>query len=175
MKKNLITLVFFLVTFSLNAQSLDYTTWQSHNVITPTLKNLITIVDCSDNQFASLMKRYGYWESKDIEASDYTHQIFENNSLDFYLDNNDGLGANYIELSETYRHAQIFGRILGVYPKNALVQLRSSLKPYFKDRTSEGIDRFVIPDKGIGGYLVQIQMHGRTHYNIHIQHFSKLH
>lgn len=75
--------------------SLDYTNRQvgssSHKIITLTLKNLITIVDCSSDQFSAYMKQYGYWISKDMTASDYTHILYENNSLDFYLDGSDGL------------------------------------------------------------------------------------
>lgn len=157
------------------AQYLEATTLRSHKVITPTIKNLKTIVDCSSNQFATLMQNYGYWPSRDIQASDYTHQIYENNSLDFYLDGNDGLGANYIEMSETYKHAQIFGNLATVYPRNALINLRNSLQPYYRDRTSDGVDRFVIEDGKGGGYLIQIVTPNNTHYNVHIQHFPRLH
>lgn len=121
------------------------------------------------------MKNYGYWPSKDLPGSDYTHMLYENNSLDFYLDGNDGLGVNYIELSETYRHAQIFGGLSNIYPRNALVNLRNALTPYYRDTTQDGIDRFVIPDSVGGGYLIQILIKQRTHYEVHIQHFAKLH
>lgn len=155
--------------------TLDFTVKQSHKVIVPTLKNLRTLVDCSSDQFSVLMKQYGYWQSKDIEASDYTHLIYENNSLDFYMDGGDGEGCNYIEMSEVYKHAHIFGKISNVLPVNALINLRKELTPYFRDKTSDGIERFVVEDGKGGGYLVQIYINNKTHYNIHIQHFSKLH
>lgn len=161
--------------FTTSAQYLDATTLMSHKVITLTIKNLKTIVDCTSNQFASLMQNYGYWPSRDIQASDYTHQIYENNSLDLYLDGNNGLGANYIEMSETYKHAQIFGNLSTVYPRNALINLRNSLQPYYHDRTTDGIERFVIEDGKGGGYLIQIVTPNNTQYNVHIQHFPTLH
>ena len=131
--------------------------------------------DCSSSQFALLMENYGYWRSKDLQGSDYTHLLYENNSLDFYLDGNDGLGVNYIELSETYRHAQFFGGLSNIYPHNSLVNLRNALKPYYRDTTQEGIERFVLEDGVGGGYLIQILIKQRTHYEVHIQHFAKLH
>lgn len=175
--KNLILSLLLIVCSATigSAQSLDYTTWQSHKVITLSIRNLVTIVDCSSNQFALLMKNYGYWRSKDLQGSDYTHMLYDNNSLDFYLDGNDGLGVNYIELSETYRHAQFFGGLSNIYPRNALVNLRTALRPYYRDITQDGIERFVIEDGVGGGYLIQIVIKQRTHYEVHIQHFAKLH
>lgn len=176
MKKFLVLIFLFVCAISTSsAQTLDYSTWQSHKVITLSIRNLITIVDCSSDQFSVLMKNYGYWRSKDFQGSDYTHLLYENNSLDFYLDGNDGLGVNYIELSETYRHAQIFGSLSNIYPHNALVNLRSALKQYYRDTTQDGIDRFVMEDGRGGGYLIQILIKQRTHYEVHIQHFAKLH
>ena len=176
MKNLILTLLITVCATTISsAQTLDYTTWQSHKVITLSLRNLITIVDCSSNQFSALMKNYGYWPSKELQGSDYTHMLYENNSLDFYLDGNDGLGVNYIEQSETYRHAQIFGGLSRVYPRNALVNLRNALTPYYRDRTPNGVDRFVVEDGVGGGYLIQILIKNRTHYEVHIQHFAKLH
>lgn len=176
MKKIYITLLLIVCAATISsAQTLDYTTWHSHKVITLSIKNLITIVDCSSNQFSSLMKSHGYWPSKDLQGSDYTHMLYENNSLDFYLYGNDGLGVNYIEQSETYRHAQIFGGLSNIYPHNALANLRKVLTPYYRDTTQEGIDRFVIEDGVGGGYLIQILIKQRAHYEVHIQHFAKLH
>ena len=176
MKNLILTLILIasVVTTS-SAQTLDCTTWQSHKVITLSIRNLVTIVDCSSSQFALLMENYGYWRSKDLQGSDYTHLLYENNSLDFYLDGNDGLGVNYIELSETYRHAQFFGGLSNIYPHNSLVNLRNALKPYYRDTTQEGIERFVLEDGVGGGYLIQILIKQRTHYEVHIQHFAKLH
>lgn len=180
MKRLYIYIIFTVGYLSCAAQnSLDYANRQvgssSHKVITLTLKNLITIVDCSSDQFSAYMKQYGYWMSKDMTSSDYTHILYENNSLDFYLDGSDGLGSNYIEMSEAYKHAQIFGKISNVYPQNALARLRTELAPYYMDKTTDGIERFVVRDKEIGGYLIQIIITERTHYQIHIQHFLKLH
>lgn len=78
-------------------------------------------------------------------------------------------------MSEAYKHAQIFGKISNVYPQNALAKLRTELSPYYMDETTDGIERFVVKDKGNGGYLIQIIITERTHYQIHIQHFLKLH
>lgn len=172
--------IFLMAVLLCKAQgTLDYTNRYvgsyAHKVITPTIKNLKTIVDCTSDQFMALMKQYEYWQSKEMEPSDYTHIVYENNSLDFYLGNEDGLGANYIELSDTYKHAQIYGRLSMVYPQNALGKLRKDLTPYFRDRTSDGIERFVIEDGLGGGYLIQIVIQNNTHYQIHIQHFAKLH
>ena len=174
--KKILFLIYLLVCFATTspAQTLDCATWQSHKVITLSIRNLITIVDCSSSQFSLLMKNYGYWRSKDLQGSDYTHLLYENNSLDFYLYDNDGLGVNYIELSETYRHAQIFGGLSNIYPQNALVNLRKALTPYYRDTTKDGIDRFVIEDGMGGGYLIQILIKQRIHYEVHIQHFAKL-
>lgn len=155
-------------------QSLDYSTRNGHKVITLTINNLKTIVDCSSSQFSNLMKQYGYWPSRDIPASDYTHLIYENNGMDMFLDGNDGLGVNFIEMSETYRHAQIFGALNNVYPQNAFVSLRNSLNPYFVTRTSDGVDKYLIKDGKGGGYLIQIVINRSTHYEVHIQHYTKL-
>ena len=171
----IVCIAFCGVIFTSSSQYLETSNWMSHQVVTLSISNLKTIVDCTSNQFTSLMQRYGYWPSKDLQASDYTHLLYENNSLDFYLRGNDGLGANYIEMSETYKHAQIFGKISNIYPQNALVNLSNSLRPYYRDRTPEGIDRFVIEDGKGGGYLIQIVTPNNTHYNVHIQHFPKLH
>ena len=147
MKNLILTLLITVCATTISsAQTLDYTTWQSYKVITLSLRNLITIVDCSSNQFSALMKNYGYWPSKDLQGSDYTHKLYENNSIDLYLDGNDGLGVNYIELSEAYHHAQIFGGLSKIYPRNALVNLRNALTPYYRDTTKDGIERFVIEE-----------------------------
>lgn len=180
MKRVFITLSFVAIVLTCAAQKSlvfanRYVDNYAHKVITPTLANLVTIVDCTSSEFSLLMKQYGYWVSKDMEASDYTHLIYENNSLDFYLNGGNGEGANYIEMSETYKHAQVFGKLSNVFPNDALVKLRNELNPYFRDRTSEGIDRFVVEDDRGGGYLIQIVIQERTHYRIHIQHFAKLH
>lgn len=177
MKRLVVLLSFGVMALSCIAQkSLDYTNKYvgsyAHKVITPTLKNLKTIVNCPSGQFSELMKQYGYWKSK-MDASDYTHLIYENNSLDFYLDGGDGEGANYIEMSETYKHAQIFGRLSHMFPEDALIKLRKELNPYYRDRTPDGIERFVVEDGQGGGYLIQIVIQERTHYQIHIQHFAK--
>lgn len=179
MKKLVVLLLFGVLALPCAAQtSLDYANkyvgTYAHKVITPTLKNLKAIVDCSSGQFSALMKQYNYRKSE-MNASDYTHLIYDNNSVDFYLDGGDGEGANYIEMSETYKHAQIFGRLSHVFPENALVKLRNELNPYYRDRTSDGIERFVVEDGHGGGYLIQIVIQERTHYGIHIQHFAKLH
>lgn len=179
MKRLAVLLSLGVMVLSCVAQnSLDYANRYvgsyAHKVVTPTLKNLKTIVDCSSNQFSTLMKQYNYKQSQ-MDASDYTHLICDNNSVDFYLNGGDGEGANYIEMSETYKHAQIFGRLSHVFPSDGLVKLRNELNPYYRDRTSDGIERFIVEDGKGGGYLIQIIIQEKTHYRIHIQHFAKLH
>lgn len=175
--KKIIFATFFLFcvfSFSYGQNSLNYVTKNSHRIITPSLKNLITIVDCSSERFGALMKQNGYRVSQDIQGSDYTHLVYENNSLDLYK-NGGGRGAHYVELSDIYSHAQIFGALKNLYPEDALISLRKELSPYYSGTTSDGIEQFVVEDGKGGGYLIQIQIQQRTHYGIHIQHFAKLH
>ena len=156
------------------AQTLDYAMWKTHQVISLSTKNLLTLVDCTSREFTALMERYGYEPSRRVKPSDRTHVVYENGALDFFLDGNSGLGSNFVEKSETSRHVQIFGKIEHLFPKNSLTLLRNTLDPYFRDKTPEGADRYLIYDDTGGGYLILIEMENETHYHVHIRHLRKM-
>ena len=65
----------------------------SYEVIVPTLDNLLAIVNMDVSTFKSTMAHYRYHPDEQFSGSSY---VYTNSCLDFYLDDNYGLGVNTI-------------------------------------------------------------------------------
>ena len=143
----------------------------TYKVIKPTFNNLKAIVNCSSNQFETMMKQYGYWKSRDSYPTDYSYVVYDNNSTDLYLYGNQGLGINYVEKSESKKHALIRGKMSQLFPKGSLSDLRLELYSY-KVRESDN-EKFIVKDEQGGQYVIELEF-SNGNYKIGIVHSTNV-
>jgi hypothetical protein len=163
----------------INAQKLDYKYWDktgeyayAHKIITPTLQNLITLVDLPQSNFISLMNEYGYFQDSDmVEPSDYTFAAFCNYSLDFFMEPLNGFGTNSIEQSEIKKCVRFIGKLNNLSPRDALNNLAKDLQKYYTKQI-DGKDCFVIQIQQGGGYVILIGS-SNGYYTIECIHLDK--
>lgn len=164
MKRFLLCVSFIAFIISVFSQSLDYQNRYvkdvAYKVLTPTLKNLKTLVNCSQDQFIGYMKQYGY--KPEVEPSEYTHISYSKMPLDFYMDSN-GYGANTIEYSEIYHHIRFTGKMQNIHPKDALINLHKEIAEYQMGTTDNGANRFVLKENP-GGYVIEILTQNGFYY-----------
>ena len=159
-------------------KTLDYEAYHDKNerfpfwhwTITPTLKNLTLLVDCSSDRFKKLMKAYGYALPKDTAVLDKSHFLYTNKQS--YVRGK--YGDNYVELFRADNHARIFGKIERLYPQTAISKLKDELKPYFDTQNSHyDLERYVINDSKGGCYAVEFYLTENMDYIVDVWHFNK--
>lgn len=112
----------------------------SITVIPPTLKNLMTLVNCTSTEFKSLMSGNRYYINSEASGKNL---VYDNDSLTAYMHNNGGVGITTI-IYESYNSAVwINGLQKHMYPQSSVPDLYEELKPYYT-KTENGNDYFLI-------------------------------
>ena len=138
-----ISVALFVSCHCLSAQVyLQTTTYNNCTVIVPTKDNLIKLVNCMAEQFKSTMRQYRYSPSEGYSGLAY---VYDNWSLDLFLDNDRGVGGNHIEFDTYERYVAYTVMQDQVWPRTAIQDLRESMRPYYQ-KTTNGVDYFVSED-----------------------------
>lgn len=159
MKKVFITFLFCgFVICGYSQATLETTSYRIgstiYPVILPNLTNLVRIVNMDVSTFKSTMAKYRYHPSEDEGGSSY---VFTNESIDFYLDGNNGRGSNTIMFDPTAGKNKFAGfRVFNkqAYPVNCIADLYQELAPYYT-KTQNGTRYYVFSN---GGYNYGINM-----------------
>ncbi|MBO7599381.1 MAG: hypothetical protein J6T70_20295 [Bacteroidales bacterium] len=138
--------------------------------ITPTVKNLTSIVDFSSHKFQKLMGPFKYYNKSPNDNTDLepTYMIYNNIGSSKYAE----CGTNYIKKSKTQKHAQIYGELQLLFPVYSLNALKNELKPFYYDRISNGAERYVLNDTEKGKYIIDFDIIGDTCFQIDIRHLK---
>ena len=142
-------------------------------------------MDCSSKKFKKLMKAYDYYTPIDTVQSNNTYLLYTNRQ-NYYLThryghsqyNNiaGGKSANYIELCPSKKHAQIYGSVGNLYPKNVWLKLQKELQPFYDGHNSKNEKRYVINDDNMGCYVIEIGITFKmqiVYYQINVRHLDK--
>lgn len=132
------------------AQSLDYATRENVKVILPTVNNLVTLCNSTENGFISLMKNYGYYEDSGSNGQGISYS----NGIDGFL----------VHASTTFYYFVGGSGVLcwvpekEMYPTTSINDLYRTLRPYYVGKT-EGAEKFAF-NKGGKSYAIMIQYQG---------------
>lgn len=150
MKKIVLMLTLCMLMISIYAQSLTTATKYGSNgakatVITPTIDNLVALVEMSESRFVSTLKSYGYFS----DGEPVTDCIsYWNASLD---------NLAYVKATNTFLYSLVRDEIRCIipkdmiYPSSAVADLYRSLRSYnkgFKQFTDCTINRYEVPRNG---------------------------
>ncbi len=129
MKKKffLAVLIVMISNTIVTAQKLDVSSKEGVPVILPTISNLTTLCELSENSFKSIMTNNKYIRDKDFETNPLA--ICYSNGIDGYMYN----CSNNITYSTEYNYIYIVFSVNKnrVYPPNAVSDLFDKLKPYY--------------------------------------------
>lgn len=127
--KNLISILFLLISVTVSAQHLQvayksYGNGQSMCVIPPTINNFIYLLDCSENEFRKEMSYYKYFE----EDSQGKYISYWNGSITNFMYVNACTRFAYNLMRDEIR---CIVQDNMVFPVNAISDLYKNLKPYY--------------------------------------------
>lgn len=134
-------LCLFAVTISaqrqLETKTLNMGGGYSYDVIVPTLNNLIAIANMNVPTFKSTMSHYRYHQDEQYSGSAYS---YTNMNIDFFLDNNNGIGVNsviYDSTAREYLMAGIWLQNSHAYPSTCIQDLCQELAPYYRETKND--------------------------------------
>lgn len=144
----------------------------SYEVILPTLNNLLSIVNMDVATFKATMSSYRYHPDEQLSGSAY---VYTNSNLDFYLDNNNGLGVNTVMFDPSAGKNKFAGFWIfhnQAYPRTCIQDLYQQLSPYYQ-KTAGGKRYYGLKYNGYS-YGIEISTtQGNESTVIHIYEFYK--
>ncbi len=178
MKKSIITSIICLMALlghaqtSLQTENYRISSDCSYPVILPTVDNLIRIVNMDVYTFKSTMAKYHYHQDETEAGPSY---VYTNESIDFYLYENNGRGVNFIMFdpqagNNKFAGFQIFKR--HAFPSTCIPDLYQELAQYYT-KSENGVRYYalrlngydygirIIPISGNEGIVVQIYKFGK--------------
>jgi len=157
---------------SLETETLSISGDCSYEVIVPTLNNLLSIVNMDVSTFKATMSRYHYHPDEQLSGSSY---IYTNSNLDFYLDNNNGLGINTIMYDPSAGNSKFAGFWIfhkQAYPRTCIQDLYQQLSPYYQ-KTAGGKRYYALRYNGYSYGIDVSPTQGNESTVVHIYKFYK--
>lgn len=144
----------------------------SYEVIEPTVGNLISIVNMDVTTFKATVSRYHYHPDEQFSGSSY---VYTNSNLDFYLDNNNGVGVNTVLFDPRAGKNKFAGFWIlhnHAYPRTCIQDLYQQLSPYYQKTV--GTKRYYAMKYNGYSYGIEISpTQGHESTFIHIYKFTK--